>query len=279
MAKTIDRGAGNPDSVQVAQFPDDQPATIRLLAREGLLRGSNTQAAPGFAQATFIAFKQELALDFITFCQRNPAPAPLLEIMDPGDPIVRRLAPGADVRTDIPRYRVYEHGRLVATPYDVREYWQDDMVGFMIGCSCTFEHLLIASGVRLRHIEEGQTGTIYLTTIQCQSAGRFSGPMAVSFRPIHWTQVSRTVQLCSRFPAYHGAPIHFGDPTILGIADLAKPWYGDIPRVEDDEVGVYWACSVTPQIVALRAGMSFITNEPGSMFLTDVPMQEMAAIL
>jgi uncharacterized protein YcsI (UPF0317 family) len=277
--KTIERKTGTLDLLKSTHVRDDLPASIRSQAREGRLLGSNTQAAPGFAQATFIAFRQELALEFITFCQRNPAPAPLLEIMDPGDPIVRRLAPGADVRTDIPKYRVYDNGRLVATPYDVREYWQDDMVGFLIGCSCTFEHLLMSSGVRLRHIEEGQTGTIYLTNIECQSAGRFSGPMAVSFRPIHWTQVSRVVQLCSRFPSYHGAPIHIGDPATLGIADMEKPWNGDIPNIHDDEVGVYWACSVTPQILASRAGMSFITNDPGSMFISDVPMQEMAAIL
>ena len=278
MATTIARDEAPADLIDETALRGQHPREIRRAAREGRLRTSNTKSVPGYAITTFIAFRKDVAFDFALFCQRNAAPAPMLEALDPGDPIVKKLAPGADVRTDIPQYRIYENGRLIDTPYDATPYWTDDMVGFMIGCSCSFEELVQTSGIRLRHLEEGEVGTIYSTKIDTTPAGPFAGPLAVSMRPIHWTQVSRVVQVSSRYPAYHGAPVHIGDPKILGI-DLDKPWWGDVPTVKDDEVPVYWACSVTPQVVAAKAGLSFITNVPGSMFVTDTPMYELATLL
>jgi uncharacterized protein YcsI (UPF0317 family) len=267
---------GSLDKAQVADMP---PSVVRGHIRSGAYKGDSWGVAPGYAQTALVAVPRALALEFLTFAQRNPGPCPILEITDPGAPLVQRMAPGADLRTDLSRYRVFERGQMVAQPHDVREYWRDDMVGFLIGCTGSFESYLTGAGIRLRHLEEGKVGAIFLTNVPCTPAGPLRGPLAVSMRPIHWSQVRSVVQLTSRFPAFHGAPVHVGDPRVIGIPDLAQPWFGDILDVRGDEVPVFWACSVTPQVVALEAKLDFmITNAPACMFVSDVPTVQMALL-
>lgn len=248
------------------------PAEIRALIRQARWRGMSDDLAPGHAQATFVAVPRHLAVDFLTFAHRNPRPCPVLEILEPGDPILRRLAPGADVRTDMARYRVFERGRVVAQPYDVLGHWRDDMVGVLIGCSRSFEIVLTEAGVPPRPV------TTYLTNVECAPAGPFHGRMIVSMRPIHWTQVSLATQVTSRFPGFHGAPVHIGDPAAIGITDLSRTngALGPVP-IAADEVPVFWGCSVTPSQVALEAGIEYmIASAPGHMLICDPLARDMA---
>jgi uncharacterized protein YcsI (UPF0317 family) len=201
---------------------------------------------------------------------RNPKPCPVLEVTDPGDPEPRATAPGADLRTDVPRYRVYERGELTAEPTDVGDRWRDDLVGFLIGCSFTFERALLADGLPVRHIEQGVNVPMYRTTTPTEAAGAFSGPLVVSMRPMTPAQAIRATQITSRYPGTHGAPVHVGAPEALGIADLAAPDYGDPVDIRPGEIPVFWACGVTPQAVAVASRPELmITHAPGHMFVTD----------
>ena len=182
------------------------------------------------------------------------------------------MAPHADLRTELPAYRVWEHGRCVAETADVTEHWRDDLVAFLIGCSFTFERALIAAGVPVRHVEQGRNVPMFITSQMCRPAGIFSGPLVVTMRPVPPDRVAAAVQVTARYPAVHGAPVHVGHPAALGIADLARPDFGDPVRAEDDDVPVFWACGVTPQVALARARPPFaITHAPGHMFITDVP--------
>ncbi|MCC6420187.1 MAG: putative hydro-lyase [Gemmataceae bacterium] len=246
-------------------------ATARRLARAGELTSHTSGLAPGYVQANLVVVPRELAFDFLLFCQRNPKPCPLLDVTEPGSPEPRLVAPGADVRTDVPRYRVYRHGEPVDEPHDLLGLWRDDLVGFLLGCSFTFENALLQAGLPLRHVEAGCNVPMYRTNVPCRPAGVFRGPMVVSMRPLTPAQAVRAVQVCSRFPRAHGAPIHFGDPDVLGIHDLARPDFGDAVEVRSGEVPVFWACGVTPQAVAMEARPPLLlTHKPGHMFVTDL---------
>ena len=225
----------------------------------------------GFVQANLVVVPRELAFDFLLFCHRNPKPCPLLDVTEPGSAEPRLVAPGADLRTDCPRYCVYEHGKLVDEPTDLRRWWRDDLVGFLLGCSFTFENALLQAGVPLRHIEMGCNVPMYRTNIACQAAGVFHGPMVVSMRPLSPAQAVKAVQVCSRFPRAHGAPVHLGDPSAIGIGDLSRPDFGDPVEIHSGEMPVFWACGVTPQAVAMEVKPALlITHKPGHMFLTDL---------
>ncbi len=249
----------------------------RLRVREGLETGVTAGVAPGRVQANLVILKGDLAFDFLRFCQRNPKPCPVLDVTDPGDPVPRLVAPEADLRTDLPRYRIYERGELVDEVTDVRHLWTKDMVAFLLGCSFTFERALLEAGIPVRHQECGCNVPMYRSNIQCVPAGAFRGPMVVSMRPIPASQVARAVQVTSRFPAAHGAPVHVGDPVAIGIEDLARPEYGDAVEVREGEVPVFWACGVTPQAVAASARPPLmITHSPGHMFITDLRDSDLA---
>jgi uncharacterized protein YcsI (UPF0317 family) len=227
--------------------------------------------ALGQVQANLVVVPRALAFDFLLFCQRNPKPCPLLGVTEAGDPEPRLVAPGADLRTDLPRYRVFCHGELTDEPMDLMAQWRADFVGFLLGCSFTFENALIQAGLPVRHLEMGCNVPMYRTSINCVPAGSFGGPMTVSMRPMTPSQAVRAVQVCSRFPRAHGAPVHLGDPAAIGIHDLAKPDFGDPVEVRPDEIPVFWACGVTPQTVAMAARPPLlITHKPGHMFVTDL---------
>jgi uncharacterized protein YcsI (UPF0317 family) len=246
-------------------------AEVRRRARSGELSGPTPGLALGHVQANLVVVPRELAFDFLLFCHRNPKPCPLLDVTEPGSAEPRLVAPGADLRTDVPRYRVYRHGELVEEPSALGAWWHDEMVGFLLGCSFTFESALLQAGVPVRHIEAGCNVPMYRTNIACRPAGAFRGPMVVSMRPLTPAQAVRAVEVCSRFPRAHGVPVHFGDPAALGIRALDRPDFGDPVEVRPGEVPVFWACGVTPQAVAMEVRPPLlITHKPGCMFVTDL---------
>ncbi|MCJ0974069.1 putative hydro-lyase [Pseudomonas sp. PS1] len=255
------------------------PVELRQRIRQGELSGPTAGLANGYAQANLMIVRRDLAYDFLLFCQRNPKPCPLLDVTDVGSFDPRRAAPGADIRTDFPRYRVYRNGELEQEVPDITAFWEDDMVAFLIGCSFSFEGALLANGVPVRHIEDQHNVPMYRTNIACQPAGTLRGPMVVSMRPMPADKVVRAVQVTSRFPSVHGAPVHIGDPARLGIADLAKPDFGEASQVREGEVPVFWACGVTPQAVAMQARPELvITHAPGHMFITDLRDEQLGVI-
>jgi uncharacterized protein YcsI (UPF0317 family) len=244
---------------------------IRREARSGDLTGPTPGLALGYVQANLVVVPRELAFDFLLFCQRNPKPCPLLDVTEPGCPEPRLVAPGADLRTDVPRYRVFRHGELVDEPADLKAWWRDDLVGFLLGCSFTFENALLQANVPVRHLEAGCNVPMYRTNRPCVPAGFFHGPLVVSMRPLTPNQAVRAVQVCTRFPRAHGAPVHLGDPEAIGIRDLARPDFGDAVEIRPGEVPVFWACGVTPQAVAMEVRPPLlITHKPGHMFVTDL---------
>jgi uncharacterized protein YcsI (UPF0317 family) len=249
---------------------------VRRRARSGELAGPTPGLALGYVQANLVVVPRELAFDFLLFCQRNPKPCPLLDITEPGDPEPRLVAPGADLRTDLPRYRVYRHGELADEPADLNAWWRDDLVGFLLGCSFTFESALLQAGLPVRHIEAGCNVPMYRTNIPCRPAGAFRGPMVVSMRPLTPAQAITATGICARFPRAHGPPVHFGDPAAIGIDDISRPDFGDPVEIRPDEVPVFWACGVTPQAVAMEARPPLcITHKPGHMFVTDLRDSEL----
>ncbi len=255
------------------------PKEIREEIRQGKYTGVTAGLAPGYVQANLAVLPQEHAYDFLLFCQRNSRPCPLIEVTDVGSPEPAGVAPGADLRTDLPRYRIYRDGELAEEVTDISPYWRDDLVAFLLGCSFTFEWALLDSGVPMRHIDEGRNVAMWRTSIACRPAGRFHGPMVVSMRPIPSDLVPKAVTVTARFPMAHGAPIHIGDPAAIGIGDLDRPDWGDPAFFRPGDVPVFWACGVTPQAVALASKPPLvITHSPGHMFITDLPNHALAVI-
>jgi len=253
------------------------PAAIRRAIRSGALVNPTAGYAPAYAQANLVALPQVLADDFLHFCQRNPQPCPLLDVTEVGSAEPAKVAPGADLRTDLPRYRVYRDGALVAEPTDVHEEWRPDLIGFLLGCSFTFEGPLLAAGVPIRHHTAGRNVPMYRTDRACVAAGPFAGPLVVSMRAMPEAQVPLAVEITGRYPAVHGAPVHIGDPAAIGIRDLDHPEWGDPPVIEAGDVPVFWACGVTPQAVAMASRpVLMITHAPGHMFITDITVASLA---
>lgn len=244
---------------------------LRQAIREGRHQGPTSGLAAEFAQANVVIVPADYADEFEGFCAANPGPCPLLERLQVGDPRPRRAARGADLRTDVPRYRVFRHGAAqLEQPTDVTALWRDDLVAFLLGCSFTFEAALTAAGLRPRHVELGRNVAMYRTNRPCAAFGRFSGPLVVSMQPHAARHVERVRAITAAFPRMHGAPLHVGDPAALGIADLALPDFGDFVAPRDGETPVFWACGVTPQLALAAAAPDLaITHSPGCMFVTD----------
>ena len=252
-------------------------------ARAAIRRGQHTGHTSGLAdehvQGNVVILPQAWANNFLRFCQRNPKPCPVLAVGEPGDPMLPTLGHDIDIRTDVPRYRVWQHGNLVDEPTDIQTLWQDDWVTFVLGCSFSFEQALLQAGVPLRHIEQGRNVAMYRTHLPTVAAGPFAGPLVVSMRPMRAEHAIRAVQITSRFPQVHGAPVHLGDPRLIGIADLQQPDYGDAVTVHDDELPVFWACGVTPQAaLALAKPPICITHAPGAMLIADPLNSHIAAL-
>ena len=253
------------------------PAQVRAACRAGTLDRPTSGLADGFVQANLMVVPREAAFDFLLFCQRNPKPCPLVEVVEAGT-VEPRCAPGADLRTDLPRYRIYRDGRLVEERTEVRALWTDDLVAFLIGCSFSFEEALAEAGVPLRHVEACSNVPMYRTGVPTTPAGRFHGPLVVSMRPVPASLVPLAVRVTSRFERVHGAPVHVGEPAALGIADVARPDYGDPVEIRPGELPVFWACGVTPQAAALASRLPFcITHAPGFMFVSDLTNASLAS--
>ncbi len=255
------------------------PKEVRERIRRGEWVRPTAGCAAGYVQANLVVLPRELAYDFLLFTHRNPRPCPLLEVTDPGSPEPVRVAPGADLRTDLPKYRVYRHGVLAEEVTDLLPLWRDDLVAFLLGCSFTFEAALLKAEVPVRHLEEGRNVPMYITNRPCAPAGLFEGPLVVSMRPIPPEKVARAAAVTARFPAVHGAPVHVGAPEGLGILDLGRPDFGDPVTIRPGEVPVFWACGVTPQAVAMAVKPPLmITHAPGHMFVTDLRDEALAVL-
>ena len=250
----------------------------RLDCRAGMAT-TTAGVANGYVQGNLAILPEKFASAFHRFCQLNPKPCPIIGMSDVGDPRIPALGLDLDIRTDVPRYRVWRDGEVVEEPTDIMSHWRDDLVTFVLGCSYSFEQALTEEGIPLRHVEHKVRVPMYRTNIACKPSGPFAGPMTVSMRPLKPADAIRAVQITSRYPAVHGAPIHLGHPQSIGISDIAKPDYGDPVPIAADEIPVFWACGVTPQSVIAAAKIPFaITHAPGLMLVTDLQNKQFAVI-
>jgi len=255
------------------------PQALRQAIRNGEHQGNTSGYAPGFVQCNIVILPAEWANDFLRFCQLNPKPCPLVAMATaPGDPALPPLG-NIDIRSDVPSYRVFRDGKLSEEIPDITGLWRDDLVTFALGCSFSFEEALLADGLDVRNVTQGVNVPMYRTNIDCAPAGPFAGNMVVSMRPFVAADAIRAIQICTRFPAVHGAPIHLGDPGQIGIADLGRPDYGDPVELKANELPVFWACGVTPQVALEAAAVPFaITHSPGCMLVTDLRNSHLAVL-
>jgi uncharacterized protein YcsI (UPF0317 family) len=248
-----------------------EPTRIRQLCRDRQLTAPTAGLAPGYVQANLVILPAELALEFLVFCLRNPKACPILDVTEIGDPEPKQISPGADLRTDLPRYRVFQHGDMIEELTDITAWWRDDLVAVLVGCSFSFETAMLRAGIPVRHIAEQKNVPMYKTRIQCNSTKLFASPLVVSMRPIPANLVVRAVEVTSRYYKAHGSPIHIGDPTAIGIPDLDRPDFGDPVTIYPGEVPVFWACGVTTQTAIFQAKPALaITHAPGHMFVSDL---------
>lgn len=261
-----------PLSVMMSRWKNATASAVRQAIRSCMITGPTAGMASGYVQANLVVIPEAEAEAFAEFCRLNPRPCPLLTQTEPGDPQPNEVALGADLRTDVPRYRIFRDGVAQEQQRtDIVSLWdEEDSVGFLIGCSFTFENALVEAGLPVRHLELGRNVPMYRTNVACRPAGKFAGPMVVSMRPFRADQVDQVVAITGQFEAMHGAPVHVGDPSVLGIARIDKPDFGDAVPINDDEIPVFWACGVTPQLALAQAKLPLaITHSPGCMFITD----------
>ena len=254
------------------------PLQLRQQIRSASMTSNTSGLCPSFVQGNLCILPADYANDFLKFCHLNPKPCPIIGMSEkPGDFRLESLGQNIDLRTDVPQYKVFNNGQVAAQVTDILDYWRDDLVAFVLGCSFSFEEALLADGLEVRNLTEGVNVPMYRTNIACKSAGPFAGNMVVSMRPYKPAGAIRAIQICSRFPSVHGSPVHFGNPSEIGIANLSQPDFGDKVSVSDGEVPVFWACGVTPQVAVEKAKPSFcITHVPGCMLVTDLPNSTLA---
>ena len=249
---------------------DLTPVELRRLIRQREWTEPTTGLAPGYVQANLVMLPEREAFHFLLFCVRNPKPCPILDVLEPGQ-TEPGIAPGADLRTDLPKYRIYENGELKAEVDDVREIFQEDMVSFLLGCSFSFENAMVAAGLPIRNLEEGKNVSMYITNRDCRAAGPFHSPLVVTMRPMTPEQAVRAVQVTTRFHLTHGAPVHMGAPEEIGIRDLGRADFGDPVTIHPREIPVFWACGVTSSLAVTSARLPLvITHAPGHMFVSDL---------
>ena len=247
---------------------------IRKKIRDGEHTGPTSGIAGDKVQANLAILPKEYAFDFLLFAIRNSKPVPIIEVLEAGE-FVSRYAKNSDIRTDIPQYNIYKNGELTETVSDIKKYWRDDFVTFLIGCSFTFEQAILDAGISIKHIDEGRNVAMYKTNIETEPAGVFKGNTVVSMRPFKKSLVDKVTEITNEFPNMHGGPVHAGDPKEIGIRNIDKPDYGDSIEIAEDEVPVFWACGVTPQNVVLNTKPEIlISHAPGHMFITDINNEE-----
>ena len=253
---------------------------LRQLIRQNRFNDNTSGFAQGCVQGNIVILPKDWASDFLQFCQFNPKPCPLIGMSaSAGNFHLPELGKDIDIRTDVPGYRLFINGVFEQELTDIKALWRNDLVTFVLGCSFSFEEALIADGLEIRNISENKNVPMYRTNIPCKTAGRFSGETVVSMRPMLAKDAIRAIQICSRFPSVHGAPIHFGQPELIGINDIDNPDYGDAVTIKDNEVPVFWACGVTPQLALERTKPPFcITHSPGKMLVTDIANSTLAVL-
>jgi len=251
---------------------------VRAAARSGQWRRATHGLARGYVQANMAIVPKRYAFDFMLFCQRNPKPCPVIDVTDPGDPEARFAAPGSDVRVDLPGYRVFRDGELVAEVSEITGYWRSDSVAFLLGCSNSMDDVLLEARIPQRHLEsEDGRISVYTSDIMCAPAGIFRGPVVVTMRPIPQNRLVDAISITARYPMAHGAPVHVGDPRAIGIDDLSRVGWGKYNELRHDDVPVFWACGVTPQAVAAKARIpEMITHAAGHMFVSDLKLTQLA---
>lgn len=246
-------------------------AAVRAAIRAGRYHGQTAGLGPGRLQCNLVILPEAQAVDFFRFCQRNPKPCPLVGVSDTGDPMMRTLGDDIDIRTDVPRYIVHRNGEKTDEVDTLEGLWREDLIAFALGCSFTFEHALMQSGIALRHIDEDRTVPMYRTALETVPAGAFGGGMVVSMRPIRTEDLEQVASISSRFPQAHGGPVHVGSPATIGIEDINAPDWGEPATILPGETPVFWACGVTPQNAILRAKPPIcITHKPGCMLIADL---------
>ncbi|ADG39613.1 MULTISPECIES: putative hydro-lyase [Leuconostoc] len=253
------------------------PTEFRKKVRNNEYQKPTAGMCPGYAQTNLIVLPWEDAYDFLLFAQRNPKPIPILEVTEVGSRELQTLGNDIDVATDFPKYRIYRNGKMVDEYLSVVDFWREDLVSFLIGCSFSFEDLLVDAGIEIRHITEKANVPMFNTNIPLKQAGKFSGNMVVSMRPIKSSQIATAVNVTNRLPGVHGAPIQIGNPAEIGIYDLANPDYGDAVTINENEIPVFWACGVTPQAAVMASKPKFaITHSPGHMLITNISNKELS---
>jgi uncharacterized protein YcsI (UPF0317 family) len=275
LQRTFPRGP----EASAPEFDRRDPRVVRRAIRSGVWHGYTAGVAPGGVQANVCILPRAFTEDFLLYCQRNPKPCPLLARSDPGNPHLPTLAEDLDIRTDIVRYHVFENGKLVKEVTDISAYWRDDLVTFALGCSFSFEEALLQAGLRLKFLERNNVAGVYETNIDTVPAGPFCGSLMVTMRAFKPADAIRAVQITSRFPNVHGAPIHIGNPAAIGV-DLSSRYQnvGD-PEVADDELPVFWACGLTPQLAVKNAKPPLcITHAPSCMLITDLRNSTLAVV-
>lgn len=247
------------------------PQELRKLSAEKKFNRATAGFCESHVQANLLAIPKDYADDFEQFCSKNPKPCPLLEKIGPEDHYSHKLASKANILNTIPKYLIWENGKVTAEVEDITDYYRTDLVFFLLGCSFSFEETLIKSGIPLRHVQQKQNVSMYNTNISLQSIGKFSGNMVVSMRPIHHSLVAKACAITAHYPKVHGEPVHIGYPEMIGISDLSQVDYGDPVKIKKDEIPVFWACGVTPQNVLINSKPPFaITHAPGFMFVADL---------
>lgn len=249
-----------------------KPTSVRASIRHGHYQSHTAGLGDGYLQTNLAILPESFALDFMRYCQRNPKPCPLVGVSDTGNPNMFTLGKDIDITRDVPQYNIYRGGKLDKSTTDISDIWDDQMVAFALGCSFTFERALREAGIPVWHVENDTTVPMFRSNIDTVPAGPFRGKMVVSMRSIPADRVGEAAAISRRFPLAHGAPVHIGDSEDIGIADVARPDWGNAAPVGDGEVTMFWACGVTPQVAIEAAGVPLcITHKPGHMLLTDVP--------
>ena len=224
----------------------------RLSIRAGEHTGPTAHLAPGCVQANLVVLPRTVASDFVAFASRNPKPCPIVEVVEQGTEAVR-CAPGSDLRTDVPRYRLFVDGAHADSATGATDWWRDDLVSVLLGCSFSFEAALMRTGLPVRHIEQDRNVPMYITNRQCEPAGDFAGPLVVSMRPMPAALVEQARRITEAYPQAHGGPVRVSDAAGLGISDLHAPDFGDSVDIRGGEVPMFWACGVTPQLAIASA--------------------------
>ncbi len=256
-----------------------ESSALRQAIRRGEHSSMTSGLASGLVQGNVVILPADWAGDFLTYCQNNPVSCPLIAVSEAGNPALPGLGLDIDIRHDVPEYNIFRDGELVETTSDIAAHWQSDMVAFVLGCSFSFEDALQQAGLSVRNIDMDVNVSMYRSNIPTVPGGRFHGDMVVSMRPFIAADAIRAVQVTTRLPKAHGAPVHFGDPSLIGINDLSAPDFGDAVELYANELPVFWACGVTPQVAVRNAKPPIcITHVPGKMLITDLLNAELAIL-